>query len=60
MVPDISRFVLAPQAMERYTLGPLVITVSNVAWPCIVTKELVTRILEYGEDKIVQTSNEDT
>ena len=59
VVSDMSRLGFAHPAMERYTLGPLGITVSSIAWPGIVTKSLVTGIPEYGNEKRVQTGNED-
>ena len=37
-VLDMSRLGIAPPAMEIYTLGPLVITMSIIAWPSTVTK----------------------
>lgn len=55
----MSRLGFAPPTMERYTLGPLGITVSSIVWPDIVTKVLVTGIPEYGNEKRVQTGNED-
>jgi hypothetical protein len=55
----MSRLGFAPPVMERYTLGPLSITVSSIAWLGIVTKVLVTGIPEFGNEKIVQTGNED-
>jgi hypothetical protein len=42
MVLDMSRLGFAPPPIERYTLGPLGITVSSIALQGIVTKELVT------------------
>ena len=55
----MSRLEFAPPVMERYTLGPLGIMVSSIAWPGIVSKESVTGIPEYGNEKRVQIGNED-
>ena len=39
-------------AMERYTLGPLGITMSSIAWPCIV---LITMMSKYESEKTYKT-----
>lgn len=57
-VLNMSRLEFTPPAMEKYTLGPLG-TVSNIARPCILTKELVIGIPEYRNVKRVETRNED-
>jgi hypothetical protein len=59
VVLDMSRLGFAPPTMERYTLGTLGIMVSSISGLGIMTKELVTGVLEHGNKKRVQTSNED-
>jgi hypothetical protein len=59
VVFDMSRLGFSPPVMERYTLGPLSITVSIIAWPCIVTKVLVTGTPKCRKEKRVQTGNDD-
>lgn len=58
MMFGMSRVEAASPAMERYNMDLLGIMVSSIAWPRIVTKVLVMRTLEYGNEKIVQNDNE--
>ena len=47
----MSRLRFDPSAMERYTLGPLGLTMAIITWPSIVAKVLVTRTSEYVTKK---------